>query len=78
MQVAIAPLQNGNVLTAGGAVMNSAGANQAAIAEAEVFSVKTRQWAAVSPMANPRTLHQVLNTTLGFLEHLRKGHCHQT
>ena len=63
LQVVLAPLPNGNVLTAGGAVMDSSGANQAAIAEAEVFNVKTHQWATVSPMGSARTLHQVLNAT---------------
>ena len=53
-QVQLALLQSGNVLTAGG--QND---TQFTMATAEVFSAKTRQWAGVGPMANPRTSHQV-------------------
>jgi hypothetical protein len=49
-------LPSGNVLVAGGVVTNNT-----SIAEAEVFDVKARQWAAVGPMATPRQNHQVLD-----------------
>ena len=52
----LAPLPNGNVMTAGGATFNDA-----PIAEAEVFNVQTHQWATVGSMASPRKTHQVLD-----------------
>ena len=57
LQVLLALLPNGNVLTAGGQTTGG----QQDLASAEVFNVKTHQWATVGPLATGRSLHQVLD-----------------
>ena len=54
MQVVLASLQNGNVLTAGG--KNS---SNVVLAEAEVFNVLSRTWQPVGNMLSPRYFHEV-------------------
>ena len=54
-QIILAMLQNGNVLTAGGADDTA----KVDLASAEVFDVKSRLWTPVGNMSTPRSQHQV-------------------